>query len=185
VGTGVPTGGWGSLPTYKFRIGSRLLYVVQQVAEELGVPVSRLIRVAVVSYLEKLPLELLFAKTLRLGELFKQLRQYALTYRIATVNVTSEREILIRTLMSRIKEISTLCEKGKASNPRMMKQVQLLAYLCDVADGILENVATDELLRRIERCEELASVGEAKSEDREPAEETGEGTQTTRPEAAD
>jgi len=51
VGTGVHTG--GSLPTYKFRIGSRLLYVVQQVAEKLGIPVSRLIRVAIVSYLEK------------------------------------------------------------------------------------------------------------------------------------
>ena len=51
-------GGWGSLPTYKFRISSRLLYVVQQAADKLGIPVSRLIRVAIVSYLEKLPLEL-------------------------------------------------------------------------------------------------------------------------------
>ena len=173
------------MPTYKFRISSRLLYVVQQAADKLGIPVSRLIRVAIVSYLEKLPLELLFAKTLLLGALFKRLRQYALKYRIAGVDVTSEREILIKTLMSRVREISSQCEKGRASSPRMMKQVQLLGYLCSVADGVLENVATDELLRRIGKCEELAGVGEAESEDRKTAEETGEGTQTTGREAAE
>jgi len=150
--------------------------VMQQVAEKQGISVSRLMRVAVVSYLEKLPLELLFAKTLGLAELFKQLRQYALTYHVAGVDVTSEREVLIKTLMARVRELSTMCEKGKISKPRMMKQVQLLAYLCGVADGVLENVATDELLRRIARCEEAAGIGETESNDREATATIGKQT---------
>jgi len=129
--------------------------------------------------------ELLFAGRLGLPRLFKHLRQFALTYRVAGVDVTAQREAMIQSLTERIDEISRLIREEKVAKPQMLRQYQLLGYLCDVLNGILEDVATDELMRRIERCEELYGVGEAESEDREPAEETGEGAKATQPGAAE
>jgi len=154
-------------------------------AERQGISVSVLIRRAILSYLRNLPLDLLFAGRLRLPGLFKHLRRFALTYRIAGVDVTAQREAMIQSLTERIDEISRLIREEKVAKPQMLRQYQLLGYLCDVLNGILEDVATDELLRRIERCEELYGVGEAESEDREPAEEIREGTQAARLEASE
>jgi len=140
---------------------------MQQVAERQGYTTSRLIRWAILSYLEKLPLELLFAKKVEFTELFKQLRQFAMTYHVAGIDTTAQREILIKTLMTRIRELSERIEQGKTAKPLMLKQIQLVGYLSLVAAGILEDVATDELFRRLERCEEFAGIGEAKTEDRE------------------
>jgi hypothetical protein len=92
---------------------------------------------------------------------------------------------MVQTLTERIDEVSGLIREGKVAKPKMLRQYQLLGYLCDILNGVLEDVATDELLSRIGRCEELAGVGEAEGEDRKSAEETGEGTQTTRREAAE
>jgi len=158
---------------------------VQQTAERQGISVSRLIRRAILSYLRNLPLELLFVRKSGLPELFKHLRQFALTYRVAGVDVTAQREAMIQSLTERIDEISRLIREKKVAKPQMLRQYQLLGYLCDILNGILEDVATDELLRRIGRCEELYGVGEAESEDREPAEETREGTQAARLEASE
>jgi hypothetical protein len=158
---------------------------VQQTAERQGISASRLIRRAILSYLRSLPLELLFTRRLKLRELFKQLRLFALTYRVAGVDVTARREAMIQTLTERIDEVSGLIREGKVAKPQMLRQYQLLGYLCDILNGVLEDVATDELLRRMKRCEEFSGIGEAESVDRETVEETREDTQTTGREAAE
>lgn len=81
---------------------------------------------------------------------------------------------MIQTLMERIDEISGLIREGKVAKSQMLRQYQLLGYLCDILNGVLEDVATDELLRRVERCEEFSGIGEGKGEDREATGEAGE-----------
>jgi hypothetical protein len=158
---------------------------VQQIAERQGISASRLIRRAILAYLRSLPLELLFTRRLELRELFKQLRLFALTYRVAGVDVTARREAMVQTLTERIDEVSGLIREGKVAKTKMLRQYQLLGYLCDILNAVLENVATDELLRRMKKCEEFSGIGETESVDRETAEETREGAQTTGREAAE
>ena len=113
-------------------------------------------------------MELIFGQKLELQELFEHLRNFVRTkYHLAGVDTTAHREAVIETLMDRIDKVAELIQKKKVARAQMLKQYMLLGYLCDILNGILEDVGTDEVLKRMEKWEVLAGISEAKSADSE------------------
>jgi len=80
-----------------------------------------------------------------------------LRFEIATLDVPAIREKRVNELSQAIENIS---EMGKSAEPEVRLRIyQLLGYLCMVLDGILNNVAKGEMLRRLEAVEARLDVG--------------------------
>lgn len=80
-----------------------------------------------------------------------------LRFEIATVDVVQIREKRVTDLTNAIEDLSTI---AKSAEPQQRLQFyQLLGYLCMVLDGILNNVAKGEMLKRLEAVEARLDVG--------------------------
>jgi len=81
-----------------------------------------------------------------LYHMFRQLRFY-----IAKLDVPAIRESLVNKLMAAIDDVHSRAKKAKETEDRL-EYYRVMGYLCQILNGLLENVATDELMRRIEEA---------------------------------
>jgi hypothetical protein len=80
-----------------------------------------------------------------------------LRFEIATVDVVQIREKRVDDLSSAIDDIAVLAKSAEPGD--RLRFYQLLGYLCMVLDGVLNNVAKGELLKRLVAVEERLDVG--------------------------
>jgi len=128
----------------------RLLLLLDQCAKVTGKTKSRLIRDGIRQVVEA---------NLRgrgvgvqLYPLFQELRFY-----VAKLDVPAIRESLAAKLMAAIDDVHKRAQKAKDEKARV-EYYRVMGYLCQILNGLLENVSTDELMRRIEEAKTWSST---------------------------
>ena len=93
----------------------------------------------------------------QLYPLFQELRFY-----IAKLDVPTIRESLAAKLMAAIDDVHKRAQKAKDEKARV-EYYRVMGYLCQILNGLLENVGTDELIRRIEEAKTVVEAQQKRS----------------------
>ena len=80
-----------------------------------------------------------------------------LRFEIATIDVAEIREKRVNDLSNAIDDLASLAKSAKPEE--RLRYYQLLGFLCMVLDGVLNNVAKGELLRRLAAVEAKLNGG--------------------------
>jgi N-acyl-D-aspartate/D-glutamate deacylase len=138
-----------------FRADQRLLLLLDQCTKITGKTRSRLIRDGIKEVVQT---------TLRgrgvgvqLYPLFQELRFY-----VAKLDVPTIRESLAAKLMAAIDDVHKRAQKAKDEKARV-EYYRVMGYLCQILNGLLENVSTDELMRRIEEAKTALEAHQKRS----------------------
>jgi len=89
--------------------------------------------------------------------LFRELRFY-----VAKLDVPAIRESLVSKLMAAIDDVHSRAQKARDGEVRL-EYYRVMGYLCQILNGLLENVATDELMRRIEEAKTALEAHQKRS----------------------
>jgi len=93
----------------------------------------------------------------QMSVLFRELRFY-----VAKLDVPAIRESLVSKLMAAIDDVHSRAQKARDGEVRL-EYYRVMGYLCQILNGLLENVATDELMRRIEEAKTALEAHQKRS----------------------
>jgi len=93
----------------------------------------------------------------KIMDIFRDLRFY-----ITKLDVPAIRESLAAKLMAAIDDVHKRAQRAKDEKARV-EYYRVMGYLCQILNGLLENVSTDELMRRIEEAKTVVEAQQKRS----------------------
>ena len=137
------------------RVSRRLILLLDQCAKITGKPRSRLVREGITHAIEA-NLGGRGASS-SLSSIFRELQFY-----VAKLDVPTIRESLVAKLQAVIDDIHRRAQKSKDEKTRL-EYYRVMGYICQILNGLLEDVSMDELTRRIDEAKAVVETQQKRS----------------------